>query len=239
MPTAPTTTTSGACRCTTTACSSSSCCSKARRPASRGRPILNKRDGYRAAFAGFDPARVARFDAARCRAAGGRRRHRAQPRQDRLRPSATPARSSRCSASSAASTPSSGRSSTAGRGRTRGGRSTRSRRRRPQSDALSKDLARRGFRFVGSTIVYAFMQATGLVNDHLVTCPRWRALGGRPRRALKGCRGYCASVASVREWKSRRHSTARISSVGASEAASARRTSRAPRSRSSTPGCRR
>jgi DNA-3-methyladenine glycosylase I len=42
-----------------------------------------------------------------------------------------------------------------------------------QSEALSKDLARRGFRFVGPTIVYAFMQATGLVNDHLVACPRW------------------------------------------------------------------
>ena len=45
--------------------------------------------------------------------------------------------------------------------------------RTPQSDALSKDLQKRGFRFVGSTIVYAFMQATGLVNDHLVACPRW------------------------------------------------------------------
>ena len=43
------------------------------------------------------------------------------------------------------------------------------------SDALSKDLKRRGFRFVGSTIVYAFMQATGLVNDHLVSCERHRA----------------------------------------------------------------
>ena len=40
------------------------------------------------------------------------------------------------------------------------------------SDALSKDLKRRGFNFVGSTIVYAFMQAAGLVNDHLVTCFR-------------------------------------------------------------------
>jgi DNA-3-methyladenine glycosylase I len=40
------------------------------------------------------------------------------------------------------------------------------------SDALSKDLKRRGFNFVGSTIVYAHMQAVGMVNDHLVTCPR-------------------------------------------------------------------
>ena len=45
-----------------------------------------------------------------------------------------------------------------------------------ESEQLSKDLKRRDFRFVGPTIVYAFMQATGLVNDHLVTCPRWAAL---------------------------------------------------------------
>jgi len=41
-----------------------------------------------------------------------------------------------------------------------------------ESDAMSKDLARRGFRFVGSTICYAFMQATGMVNDHLTGCFR-------------------------------------------------------------------
>ena len=44
--------------------------------------------------------------------------------------------------------------------------------RTPQSDAMSKDLQRRGFRFVGSTICYAFMQAVGMVNDHAVTCFR-------------------------------------------------------------------
>lgn len=43
------------------------------------------------------------------------------------------------------------------------------------SDALSKDLKRRGFKFVGTTICYAYMQANGLVNDHLVACPRHRA----------------------------------------------------------------
>ncbi len=42
----------------------------------------------------------------------------------------------------------------------------------PKSDALSKDLKQRGFKFVGSTICYAHMQATGMVNDHLVTCFR-------------------------------------------------------------------
>ena len=45
-----------------------------------------------------------------------------------------------------------------------------------ESDAMSKDLAKRGFKFVGSTICYAFMQATGMVNDHLVDCPRWKPL---------------------------------------------------------------
>lgn len=42
----------------------------------------------------------------------------------------------------------------------------------PQSDAMSKALARAGFKFVGSTICYAFMQASGMVNDHLISCPR-------------------------------------------------------------------
>jgi DNA-3-methyladenine glycosylase I len=42
------------------------------------------------------------------------------------------------------------------------------------SDAISKDLKKRGFNFVGSTIMYAFMQATGMVNDHLVTCFRYK-----------------------------------------------------------------
>ncbi|HUL32830.1 MAG TPA: DNA-3-methyladenine glycosylase I [Candidatus Eisenbacteria bacterium] len=46
----------------------------------------------------------------------------------------------------------------------------------PLATALSKDLQKRGFRFVGPTIVYAFMQATGLVNDHLTTCFRYKEL---------------------------------------------------------------
>lgn len=63
-----------------------------------------------------------------------------------------------------------------------GGRPLRNRRRSMKqvpassavSDAMSRDLKRRGFRFVGSTICYAFMQATGMVNDHLVSCFRYR-----------------------------------------------------------------
>lgn len=48
----------------------------------------------------------------------------------------------------------------------------------PVSDAMSRDLKKRGFRFVGSTICYAHMQAVGMVNDHTVDCFRWRELGG-------------------------------------------------------------
>lgn len=51
----------------------------------------------------------------------------------------------------------------------------------PESDALSKDLKSRGFKFVGSTVIYAHMQATGLVNDHLVGCFRYRESTGSRR----------------------------------------------------------
>lgn len=54
----------------------------------------------------------------------------------------------------------------------------------PESDALSKDLKKRGFKFVGSTIIYAHMQATGMVNDHVSTCFRYKpckVLGSRKR----------------------------------------------------------
>jgi DNA-3-methyladenine glycosylase I len=54
----------------------------------------------------------------------------------------------------------------------------------PKSDAISKDLKRRGFKFVGSTICYAFMQAVGMVNDHLVGCFRHAQLS-RTARKLK------------------------------------------------------
>ncbi len=48
----------------------------------------------------------------------------------------------------------------------------------PLSDTISKDMKQRGFKFVGTTIIYAHMQATGMVNDHLVDCFRYRELGG-------------------------------------------------------------
>jgi DNA-3-methyladenine glycosylase I len=55
----------------------------------------------------------------------------------------------------------------------------------PESDAISKDLKRRGFQFVGSTICYAFMQAVGMVNDHLVECFRH----GELRKVTRNGRG--------------------------------------------------
>jgi len=53
--------------------------------------------------------------------------------------------------------------------------------RSPESDAMSDDLKARGFRFVGSTICYAFMQAAGMVNDHMVDCFRYREVGHTER----------------------------------------------------------
>jgi DNA-3-methyladenine glycosylase I len=60
-----------------------------------------------------------------------------------------------------------------------------------ESDALSRELLRRGFKFVGSTIMYAHMQACGLVNDHLLTCWRWREVqqASRRPRVRSGARG--------------------------------------------------
>jgi DNA-3-methyladenine glycosylase I len=53
---------------------------------------------------------------------------------------------------------------------------------------MSHELVRRGFKFVGATICYALMQATGMVNDHLVTCPRHAELGGIRQRSSRSQR---------------------------------------------------
>jgi DNA-3-methyladenine glycosylase I len=55
----------------------------------------------------------------------------------------------------------------------------------PESTAMSKDLKRRGFAFVGPTVCYAFMQAAGLVNDHVVDCFRYRAVARARRRSSR------------------------------------------------------
>ena len=78
--------------------------------------------------------------------------------------------------------------------------------RTPQSDAMSKDMMQRGFKFVGSTICYAFMQAVGMVNDHLVKCFRYAEL---KRQAKKACaeiaqrrpRGWFKQPSSFRDLK--------------------------------------
>jgi DNA-3-methyladenine glycosylase I len=60
--------------------------------------------------------------------------------------------------------------------------------RTPESDAMSKDLLKRGFKFVGSTICYAFMQAVGMVNDHTVDCFRYSQLSGTVSRQKRSAR---------------------------------------------------
>jgi len=141
--------------------------------------ILNKREGYRAAFAGFDPAQVARFDAARVarliiNAAIVRNRLKIASAVDNAR--AYLALQQEFGSFDRYVWSFVGGKPVLNRRRTLASVPTRT----TQSDALSKDLKERGFRFVGSTIVYAFMQATGLVNDHLVACPRWTAVQNAP-----------------------------------------------------------
>jgi methyladenine glycosylase len=74
--------------------------------------------------------------------------------------------------------------------------------RRPEADRMSKDLLRRGFKFVGPTICYALMQAVGLVNDHLISCFRYRDLRthGNPRHAFPP-RNRAAAPPGVIPWK--------------------------------------
>jgi DNA-3-methyladenine glycosylase I len=153
--------------------------------------ILNKREGYRAAFAGFDPEKIARFgkrDVARLLKDPGIVRNRLK-----VEAAITNARAyldfrERNGSFSEYLWSFVGGKPIQHRFRT----SKEVPATTPESDALSKDLKKRGFKFVGSTIIYAHMQATGMVNDHLVSCFRYReclALGqkGRPKaRRRKG-----------------------------------------------------
>jgi DNA-3-methyladenine glycosylase I len=142
--------------------------------------ILRKREGYRAAFANFDPQAVARFDAAKeaellnnpgivrnrlkvAAAIGNARAFLAVQEEfgafDAYMWRFVNGRPIRNAWKSLAEIPAS----------------------TPVSDALSRDLKQRGFRFVGSTICYSHMQAVGMVNDHVVDCFRWRELGNQFR----------------------------------------------------------
>jgi DNA-3-methyladenine glycosylase I len=134
--------------------------------------ILKKRDAYREAFDGFDPARVARYSAAR----RTRLMQNAGIVRNRLKIDAAVV-----NARAFLKVQKEFGSFDKFIWSFVGGRPMVNRRRSPsevpartvQSDDMSRALKRRGFTFVGSTICYAFMQATGMVNDHLVTCSRF------------------------------------------------------------------
>jgi DNA-3-methyladenine glycosylase I len=147
--------------------------------------ILNKRKNYRRAFAGFDPARVARLgarDVKRLMADSGIVRNRLK-----IESAIGNARAFLEVRREFGSFGSYLWGFVEGRPLQSGRRSMRRvPARTPLSDAISKDLKHRGFRFVGSTIVYAFMQAVGLVNDHLVGCFRRTQLQPRPRKRTLG-----------------------------------------------------
>ena len=145
--------------------------------------ILHKRAGYRRAFASFDPRRVARFDA----------RRRAALRRDsgivrnrlKIDAAVSNARAFLAVQREFGSFERYLWSFVGGRALLNRPRPRALPARTPLSDAVSRDLVNRGFRFVGSTIVYAFLQAVGVVNDHAQGCflcpPRRPAR--RPRRA--------------------------------------------------------
>lgn len=148
--------------------------------------ILRKRAGYRRAFAGFEPRRVARFDAHRRAAL---RRDSAIVR-NRLKIDAAVS-NARAFLDVQRECGSFDRylwSFVAGRPRVNRPRPGTVPARTDLSDAISRDLKKRGFRFVGSTIIYAFLQAVGVVNDHArgcFLCPPLRRRGQvRGRRRL-------------------------------------------------------
>ena len=140
--------------------------------------ILNKRDAYREAFAGFDPAKVARFDRRRIERLLGN----AGIVRNRLKLEATVtnAKAMLELQREAGSFDRFVWSFVGGKPKINRRRSLKQvPAQTRESDALSAALKQRGFRFVGSTICYAFMQATGLINDHFASCDRFAATVGR------------------------------------------------------------
>jgi DNA-3-methyladenine glycosylase I len=145
--------------------------------------ILQKRENYRAALDGFDPQRIARYDRRKVRSLLG------NPGivRNRLKIAST-IRNAKAFLDVRKEFGSFDRYIW----QFTGGKTLANKRRAsepvpastPESDAMSKDLKKRGFNFVGSTICYAFMQAVGMVNDHQVKCFRYAQVGGKkPRRA--------------------------------------------------------
>jgi DNA-3-methyladenine glycosylase I len=141
------------------------------------RTVLHKRKNFRKAFAGFDPEKVARFN----RRSIERLLNDAGIIRNRQKVEAAVTNARRFLAVQEELG-----SFDAYIWRFVGGKPIRNRRRSladlpatsPESDAMSRDLKARGFKFIGSTICYAHMQATGMVNDHLVTCFRHAEVAG-------------------------------------------------------------
>ena len=137
--------------------------------------ILKKRDNYREAFAGFDPALVARFDA---------RRRAVLMKNPGIVRNRLKIESTVTNAKALLEVREEFGSFDRYVWGFVDGKPIQNRRTRlrdlpaftRESDAFSKDLRKRGFRFVGSTILYAFMQAVGMVNDHEVSCFRYKEL---------------------------------------------------------------
>jgi DNA-3-methyladenine glycosylase I len=137
------------------------------------RTVLYKRENYRAAFSGFDPRRVARFDARKVE------RLLQDPGivRNRLK-----VEGAIISAKAFLRVQKEFGSFDTYIWSFTGGRTIMNRweslsqvpAKTPESEAMSKDLVRRGFKFAGPTICYAYMQAAGMVNDHLQGCFRWR-----------------------------------------------------------------
>jgi DNA-3-methyladenine glycosylase I len=136
--------------------------------------ILNKRENYRKAFDGFDPQRVARYD--------GRKRQRLMRDPGIVRNKlkvASAVGNAKAFLQVQKEFGSFDRyiwQFVGGKPRVNSPKSMKQvPARTPESDAMSKYLKKRGFKFVGSTICYAFMQAVGMVNDHVVSCFRYKA----------------------------------------------------------------
>jgi len=137
--------------------------------------ILNKRENYRAAFDSFDAHKIARY---------GERKIAALLADEGIVRNRLKVAASIANAQAFLTVQKEFGSFDQYIWQFTGGRTLNNRRREPgdipsrtaESDAMSKDLLKRGFKFAGSTICYAFMQATGMVNDHMVTCFRYREL---------------------------------------------------------------
>ena len=148
------------------------------------RTILLKRDGYRKAFANFDAAKVARFDARKLE----RLMQDAGIVRNRLKIESTIANARAILALDDGLSEYLWSFVDGSPLQNRWRRLSELPAETSESKAMSKDLKRRGFRFVGPTVCYAFMQAVGMVNDHVVSCFRYPELsraGGRKRRARR------------------------------------------------------